>query len=135
MNRRELLVVHDRETLSGIGRHLDAVQRAVGNSDASAARAAFKRATVDAARLFGRETNLDGILKLLDALRRQLAMSYLFVSHDLNVVRMVCERVLVMYLGRIVEQGPAARIFDSPYAVTGLKDASSVRSASPPAAP
>jgi oligopeptide/dipeptide ABC transporter ATP-binding protein len=54
------------------------------------------------------------ILKLLDALRQQLAMSYLFVSHDLNVVRMVCDRVLVMYLGRIVEQGPAARLFEAP---------------------
>ena len=54
------------------------------------------------------------ILKLLHALRRQLDMGYLFVSHDLNVVRMVCDRVLVMYLGRIVEQGPTARIFEAP---------------------
>jgi oligopeptide/dipeptide ABC transporter ATP-binding protein len=54
------------------------------------------------------------ILKLLDALRRRLSMSYLFVSHDLNVVRMLCDRVLVMYLGRIVEQGTSARIFESP---------------------
>jgi peptide/nickel transport system ATP-binding protein len=41
-------------------------------------------------------------------------MSYLFVSHDLNVVRMVTERVLVMYLGRIVESGPSEAIFDRP---------------------
>jgi oligopeptide/dipeptide ABC transporter ATP-binding protein len=41
-------------------------------------------------------------------------MSYLFVSHDLNVVRLLCDRVLVMYLGKIVEQGPADAIFAEP---------------------
>ena len=54
------------------------------------------------------------ILKLLADLRRQLNMSYLFVSHDLNVVRLVCDRVLVMYLGKIVESGPAQEIFERP---------------------
>jgi peptide/nickel transport system ATP-binding protein len=54
------------------------------------------------------------ILKLLASLKRQLGMSYLFVSHDLNVVRMLCDRVLVMYLGRIVEQGPTDLLFRSP---------------------
>jgi len=53
------------------------------------------------------------ILHLLADLRERLGMAYLFVSHDLNVVRMVTERVLVMYLGRIVESGPAAAIFDA----------------------
>jgi peptide/nickel transport system ATP-binding protein len=52
------------------------------------------------------------ILHLLADLRRQLGMAYLFVSHDLNVVRMVTERVLVMYLGRVIEAGPADAIFD-----------------------
>jgi oligopeptide/dipeptide ABC transporter ATP-binding protein len=52
------------------------------------------------------------ILHLLADLRRHLGIAYLFVSHDLNVVRMVTERVLVMYLGRIVEAGPSDAIFE-----------------------
>ena len=54
------------------------------------------------------------ILKLLAELKRGFGMSYLFVSHDLNVVRMLCDRVIVMYLGRIVEQGPAGTLFRGP---------------------
>ena len=41
-------------------------------------------------------------------------MSYLFVSHDLNIVRLLSDRVLVMYLGQIVEQGPVDAVFDRP---------------------
>jgi oligopeptide/dipeptide ABC transporter ATP-binding protein len=54
------------------------------------------------------------ILHLLADLRRQLGMTYLFVSHDLNLVRLLSDRVLVMYLGRIVEAGPVDEIFDRP---------------------
>jgi oligopeptide/dipeptide ABC transporter ATP-binding protein len=54
------------------------------------------------------------ILKLLDDLRRRLGISYLFVSHDLAVVRLLADRVVVMYLGRIVEAGPVAQVFASP---------------------
>ena len=54
------------------------------------------------------------ILQLLDDLRRQLGMTYLFVSHDLNVVRLLCDRVMVMYLGKAVEIGPAQAVFTDP---------------------
>ena len=54
------------------------------------------------------------ILQLLVTLRETLGISYVFVSHDLNVVRLLCDRVVVMYLGRIVEVGPARAVFDAP---------------------
>jgi oligopeptide/dipeptide ABC transporter ATP-binding protein len=54
------------------------------------------------------------ILHLLADLRRTLGMTYLFVSHDLNLVRLMSDRVLVMYLGRIVEAGPVDAVFDCP---------------------
>ena len=56
------------------------------------------------------------VLNLLQELKESLGMSYLFVSHDLNVVRLLCDRVMVMRAGRIVEQGPTAQILDSPQA-------------------
>jgi peptide/nickel transport system ATP-binding protein len=54
------------------------------------------------------------VLNLLADLRARLGMSYLFVSHDLSVVRMLCERVIVMKSGEIVEQGCAAQVIDHP---------------------
>ncbi|MGD1863602.1 MAG: ABC transporter ATP-binding protein [Phormidesmis sp.] len=54
------------------------------------------------------------ILRLLADLREQLNMSYLFISHDLNVVRLLCDHILVMYLGKLVETGPTDTIFNHP---------------------
>jgi oligopeptide/dipeptide ABC transporter ATP-binding protein len=54
------------------------------------------------------------ILNLLDDLRRELGIAVLFISHDLGVVRHVADRAAVMYLGRIVEQGPAADVLSRP---------------------
>ena len=54
------------------------------------------------------------ILHLLATLRQRLGMSYLFVSHDLNVVRLLSDRVLVMYQGKIVEAGPVEQVFEAP---------------------
>ena len=54
------------------------------------------------------------VLQLLARLRTELGMSYLFVSHDLNLVRLLCDRVLVMYLGKLVESGPAEQVFERP---------------------
>jgi len=56
------------------------------------------------------------VLNLLQELKDTLGMSYLFVSHDLNVVRLLCDRVIVMRAGRIVEQGPTEEILVSPQA-------------------
>ena len=54
------------------------------------------------------------ILNLLEDLQAERGISYLFIAHDLSVVRHICERVAVMYLGVIVEQGPSDRVFAFP---------------------
>jgi peptide/nickel transport system ATP-binding protein len=54
------------------------------------------------------------VLNLLHDLKASMGMSYLFVSHDLNVVRLLCDRVIVMRSGRIVEQGPSERVLGDP---------------------
>jgi peptide/nickel transport system ATP-binding protein len=54
------------------------------------------------------------VLNLLSDLKQSMGMSYLFVSHDLNVVRLLCDRVIVMRSGRIVEQGPSERVLGDP---------------------
>ncbi|RYX96736.1 MAG: ABC transporter ATP-binding protein, partial [Bradyrhizobiaceae bacterium] len=54
------------------------------------------------------------VLNLLQDLKRSMGMSYLFVSHDLNVVRLLCDRVIVMRAGRIVEQGATETVMENP---------------------
>jgi oligopeptide/dipeptide ABC transporter ATP-binding protein len=54
------------------------------------------------------------VLNLLQDLQERFGLTYLFVSHDLNVVRYLCDRVAVMYLGRIVELGPVDDVYAAP---------------------
>ncbi|HEY4455529.1 MAG TPA: ATP-binding cassette domain-containing protein, partial [Pseudonocardiaceae bacterium] len=55
-----------------------------------------------------------GVLNLLEDLQEEFELSYLFVSHDLSVVRHVADRIAVMYLGKIVETAGADELFDNP---------------------
>jgi oligopeptide transport system ATP-binding protein len=54
------------------------------------------------------------VIVLLKRLQQELNLSYIFISHDLSTIRHLCDRVMVMYLGRIVEQGRTADVFDHP---------------------
>ena len=54
------------------------------------------------------------ILKMLAELKTRRRLAFVFISHDLGVVRYFCERTVVMYLGRVIESGPTGQIFDSP---------------------
>jgi len=55
------------------------------------------------------------ILNLLTGLQRSKQVAYLFISHDLGVVRYLADRIVVLYLGRVMEIGPADRVFDGPH--------------------
>ncbi|PZN94665.1 MAG: ABC transporter ATP-binding protein [Hyphomicrobiales bacterium] len=54
------------------------------------------------------------IINLLIRLRQELGLTLLFISHDLSVVRHLCDRVAIMHRGRIVESGPAGEVYDNP---------------------
>jgi peptide/nickel transport system ATP-binding protein len=54
------------------------------------------------------------VINLLMDLQERLKLTYLFIAHDLRLVRHICRRVAVMYLGRIVEMGPTERLFEAP---------------------
>jgi oligopeptide/dipeptide ABC transporter ATP-binding protein len=54
------------------------------------------------------------VINLLAELQQQLGIAYLFISHDLSVVRHVSRRIAVMYLGRVVEEGPSELVYTAP---------------------
>jgi oligopeptide/dipeptide ABC transporter ATP-binding protein len=55
------------------------------------------------------------VLNLLQGLQKDLGLSYLFISHNLATVENIADRVLVMYLGRVVEEGPVDKVFSAPF--------------------
>jgi oligopeptide/dipeptide ABC transporter ATP-binding protein len=54
------------------------------------------------------------VLDLMAELRRELGLTYVFITHDLATARLLCDRVAVMYLGRVVEIGPSATVLAEP---------------------
>ncbi|QPC84370.1 dipeptide ABC transporter ATP-binding protein [Phototrophicus methaneseepsis] len=54
------------------------------------------------------------VVNLMEELQSELGLTYLFIAHDLSMVRHICDRVAVMYLGKIVEIGPTAAVYDNP---------------------
>jgi oligopeptide transport system ATP-binding protein len=54
------------------------------------------------------------VVNLLEDLQQEFGLTYLFIAHDLSMVRHICNRVAVMYLGRIVEMGPTDEVYDNP---------------------
>ena len=54
------------------------------------------------------------VVNLMEELQHELGLTYLFIAHDLSMVRHICDRVAVMYLGKIVELGPVDEVYDNP---------------------
>src|SRR4030095_15849807 len=71
------------------------------------------------------------MLNLLDDLQQELSLTYIFIAHDLGVVRHVCNRIAVMYLGKIVELSPAEELYQRPI----MPYTEALLSAGPSAAP
>ncbi len=55
------------------------------------------------------------IINLMQDLQKELGLTYLFISHDLSVIRHICDRILVMYLGKLVEIAPNEKLYSSPF--------------------
>jgi peptide/nickel transport system ATP-binding protein len=75
------------------------------------------------------------ILNLLTELQMKQRVSYVFISHDLNTVRYISDRIAVLYLGRLMEIGPAERVFSGPHHpyTAALLSAASLAGATPSA--
>ena len=54
------------------------------------------------------------VVNLMEELQQEMGLTYLFIAHDLSMVRHICDRVAVMYLGKIVELGPVDEVYDNP---------------------
>src|SRR5699024_5555523 len=54
------------------------------------------------------------VINLLKRIQRELGLAYLFISHDLTVVRHISDRIAVMYLGKVVETGTSAQVYNTP---------------------
>jgi peptide/nickel transport system ATP-binding protein len=75
------------------------------------------------------------VLNLFTELRAALNLTYLFISHDLGVVRFISDRVVVMYLGRVVESAPSGELFaypNHPYTIALLGEVGKIQPASAP---
>ncbi|NYH52634.1 peptide/nickel transport system ATP-binding protein [Nocardiopsis arvandica] len=121
--RGEELEARVREVMERVGMHPDHMRRYPhAFSGGQRQRAAIARALVPGPRLVVADEAVSAldtsvrsqILNLLQDLQDELGLTYLFVSHDLSVVEHVCDRVAVMYLGRIVEVAPTDDLFDRP---------------------
>jgi ABC-type oligopeptide transport system ATPase subunit len=112
---------HELATLVGLdpNRHLARYPHQLTSGEQQRVAIARGRAQseADCARqghLGARSQHPAAIIKLLLKLQRESGFTYLFISHDLSVVRQISSRVLVMYLGRIVENGPTEQVFGQP---------------------
>jgi oligopeptide transport system ATP-binding protein len=130
----EPMLVHGLTTADAMRHDVDAVLELVGLSPEHAERyphelSGGQRQRVGIARALGVRPKLivadeavsaldvsvrAQILNLLVELRERLGLAYLFISHDLGVVRFISHRVAVMYLGKLVESGPAGSLFAKP---------------------
>jgi peptide/nickel transport system ATP-binding protein len=130
----EPLLAHDRpttaqarervaEALQRVGLELDAADRYPAEfSGGQRQRIAIARALMPGPRLIVCDEPTSAldlsvqaqVLNLLGRLRRELGVSYLFITHDLAIIRHVADRVAVLYRGRIVETGPTAQVCDEP---------------------
>lgn len=130
----EPLVAAARQSRAEVGRRIDEVLEQVGLSSADGNRlpsefSGGQRQRIAIARALASKPELilldepvssqdlsirAQILNLLKDLQDEYGLATLFVSHDLATVRFMCEEVIVIYLGRIVEQGPVARVCEAP---------------------